>query len=296
MAASVVHRHADVAGTRLFYREAGSARARLTMVLLHGFPSSSHSFRHVIEPVASQGVRVVAPDMPGFGFSALPPPDRPFTFSWMADVIGEFLIKIGVTDKVLYVHDFGGPVAYLLAIRDPSTVRGLIVQNGNAHPEGLGEAWNDVRTYWADPSEENRARIDPWLTYEGTRNQYLGGLPDRLAELIAPETWELDWWSISRGHGLQAQWDLFTDYRTHVARFDKIARFHKDHQPALLVLWGVHDPFFEVEEVLAYQRAIPAAESHLFDSGHFLLETHSAQCIPLINSFLKRIDEQRRAN
>jgi len=166
-----------------------------------------------------------------------------------------------------------------------------IVQNGNAHPEGLGEAWSAARAYWADPSEENRARIDPWLTYDGTRYQYLGGLPDRLAELIAPETWELDWQSISRGHGLQAQWDLFTDYRTHVARFDEIARFHKDQQPPLLLLWGVHDPFFEVEEVLAYHRAIPAAESHLFDSAHLLLETHSAQWIPLINASLKRIDE-----
>jgi len=284
--ARVLHRFADIDGNRVFYREAGTADSPLTLVLLHGFPSSSHMFRHIIEPLADTGVRVLAPDLPGFGLSSLPEPGEKYTFAWLADIIERFLARLGVTDKVLYLHDYGAPVGYHLATRSPSTVRGLIVQNGNAHEVGLNSNWDASRDYWAEPTEENKSRIESWLNYEGTKRQYLWDLPERLAERIPPETWELDWRAISREHGLEAHWELFTDYRTHVARFGEITRYHETEQPPTLIVWGVHDPYFELDEVLAYHRELPAARSHLLDAGHYLLETHSRECVAHIRPFV----------
>jgi pimeloyl-ACP methyl ester carboxylesterase len=290
--ARTLHRSADVDGVRVFYREAGEPDSPVTLVLLHGSPSSSQMFRHVVEPLAEAGVRVLAPDLPGFGLSSMPDPNGEYTFSWITDVIEEWLARLGVTDKILYVHDYGSGVAYHLATRAPSTVRGLIVQNGNAHDEGLGGAWDVCRDYWADPTEENKSRIEPWLHYEGTKNTYLSGLPERLVELVPPETWELDWRAISRDHGLEAHWELFTDYRSHAARFGEIAHFHRTEQPPTLIVWGVHDPYYELDEVIAYHRALPAAESHLLDAGHLLLETHSREFLSLACPFVARLAER----
>lgn len=287
--ARVLHRSIEVEGTRVFYREAGDADSPLTLVLLHGIPSSSYMFRHVIEPLADAGVRVVAPDLPGFGLSALPDPDRELTFSWLADVVEQWLAQLGIADTVLYLHDYGAAVGYQLATRSPSTVRGLVVQNGNAHEDGLGEEWDAPRDYWADPTDENRRRIEAWHSHEGTKRQYLWGLPERLVELVPPETWELDWQAISRGHDRDPQWELFTDYRTHVARFPEIERYHRTAQPPTLIVWGVHDPYFELDEVLAYHRVLPTAESHLLDAGHYLLETHSREFVSLFRPFIARL-------
>jgi pimeloyl-ACP methyl ester carboxylesterase len=289
--ARVRHRYADIDGIRLLYREAGSTESPLTVVLLHGFPNSSYMFRHIIEPLADTGVRVVAPDMPGFGLSSLPEPGADYTFTWITDIVEEWLVRLGVTDKVVYVHDYGSAVAYHLATRSPSTIRGLIVQNGNAHEDGLGEQWDTSRDYWADPTEENRRRIEPWLHYEGTKDQYVSGLPERLAELVPPETWELDWRAISRDHGLEIHWDLFADYRTHVARFPEIEEFHRTHQPPTLIMWGTRDPYYAIEEVLAYHRDLPDAESHLLDGGHHLLETHSRECLSFLRPFVARLGQ-----
>jgi pimeloyl-ACP methyl ester carboxylesterase len=287
--ARVHHHEVEVSGLRIFYREAGPPNSPVTAVLLHGFPSSSHMFRHIIAPLADEGIRVVAPDMPGFGLSSLPRPGDDYTFAWIADIIEEWLTQLGITDKILYLHDFGAAVGYHLATRSPSTVSGLIVQNGNAHDDGLGEQWDACRDYWADPTEANKSRIEPWLTYEGTKHQYLWDLPDRLAALVPPETAELDWLSISRGHGLEAQWDLFTDYRAHVARFPEVQDYHRTLRPPTLILWGVHDPYFDLEEVLAYHRDLPTAETHLLDAGHYLLETHSEEALALIKPFIARL-------
>lgn len=290
--ARIRHRSADVDGVRVFYREAGHADSPLTLVLPHGSPSSSYMFRHIIEPLADTGVRVLAPDLPGFGLSSMPEPGEKYTFSWLADIIGRLLDRLGVTDKVLYLHDFGAPVGYHLATRSPSTVRGLIVQNGNAHEEGLNSNWDAARAYWAEPTEENKSRMEPWLTYEGTKRQYLGDQPERLVELVPPETWELDWRAISRDHGLAAHWGLFTDYQTHVARFGELTRYHETEQPPTLIVWGVHDPYFAVDEVLAYHRELPAAESHLLDGGHHLLETHSPEFVSHARPFIARLLER----
>ncbi|MFI0420710.1 alpha/beta fold hydrolase [Spongiactinospora sp. 9N601] len=279
------HRSLDIGGVEIFYREAGTAD-RPCLLLLHGFPSSSHTFRHVLAPLAEVG-RVIAPDLPGFGFSAAPGVDSyDYTFAGLADTVGAFLDRIGVREFFVYLHDFGAPVGYHLATRHPERILGLIVQNGNAHEEGLGAQWDSARAYWADPSPANRARLPEWLDFEGTRAQYLSGLPERLRVLHPPETWHLDWARMSRPGDIEAQFRLFCDYAQHVARFGELADYHRTHRPPCLLLWGRHDAFFDLAEIMAYARALDRIEMHVYDGGHFLLETHAQECAALMASFI----------
>ncbi|WP_036963162.1 alpha/beta fold hydrolase [Promicromonospora kroppenstedtii] len=282
------HRTVDVDGLEIFYREAG-APDRPCVLLLHGFPSSSHLFRHVMAPLAEVS-RVVAPDLPGFGFSDAPTVDEyEYRFTVLADTVEAFLEQIGVDKFFVYLHDFGAPVGYHLATRHPERVLGLVVQNGNAHEEGLGSQWDTARAFWADPSEVNRARLPQWLTFEGVRDEYVSGLPARVRELAPPESWHLDWNRISRPGNLDAQFRLFGDYATHVARFDELAEYHRAHQPPCLVLWGRHDTYFELAEIMGYTRTLDRLEVHVYDAGHMLLETHWPECAAVMRSFVRDV-------
>ncbi|MFI6298845.1 alpha/beta fold hydrolase [Nonomuraea sp. NPDC050790] len=279
-------------GINVFYREAG-ARDRPCVLLLHGFPSASHTFRHVISPLAEVS-RVVAPDLPGFGFSSAPRVgDFEYGFARLADIVEAFLERIGVEEFFVYLHDFGAPVGYHLATRRPERVLGLIVQNGNAHEDGLGPGWDTARAFWADPSEANRAKLPEWLNFEGTRDQYLGGLPQRVRPLHPPEPWYLDWERMSRPGNVEAQFQLFRDYASHVARFDELADYHRTHQPPGLLLWGRHDPFFDLAEIMAYARTLDRLEMHVYDGGHLVLETHSAECAAVMAAFVADISAER---
>jgi pimeloyl-ACP methyl ester carboxylesterase len=279
------HRERLVRGIRMHYRESG-VPATDAVLLLHGFPSSSYSFREIL-PVLGEHHYVLAPDLPGFGFTDSPPAaEFEYTFAHLSELVDALRTELGIERFVLYVTDFGTPVGYHLATRHPERVRGLIVQNGNAHEAGLGEAWAGARRFWADPTAENRAALGDWLTFEGTRDQYLGGVPPAVQQLFPPESWHLDWERMSRPGNLEAQFRLFSDYSTHVARFDAIADFHRIHQPPCLVLWGRHDRFFDIAEILAYHRALRSVELHVFDSGHFLTETHAAEVSALVAAFL----------
>jgi pimeloyl-ACP methyl ester carboxylesterase len=189
----------------------------------------------------------------------------------------------------LYVHDFGAPVAYHLATRRPERVLGLIVQNGSAHAEGMGTGWETTKAYWANPSRENRAKLPEWLSFEGVRDVYVGGVPERLTPLLAPEYWHLDWARMSRPGNADMQFKLFEEYKNHVARFPEIARYHREHQPPCLVLWGRHDPYFDLAEVMAYAREIERLEIHIFDGAHLLLETHAAECAEAIRRFVEDV-------
>ena len=279
------HRQADVDGLELFFREAGRPGGP-TVLLLHGFPSSSHTFREVM-PVLADAAYVIAPDLPGFGMSSSPTVDEyDYSFDNVSRTVEDLLDQLAVERFFVYLHDFGAPVGYHLATRYPERIRGLIVQSGNAHDDGLGEQWDSARAYWADPTEGRRAALPDWLNFAGTRDQYLAGLPERLRTLHPPESWHLDWARMRRPGNLDAQFALFRDYAGHVARFDEIAGYHRAHQPPALVLWGRRDAYFDVGEVLAYHRALDRMDAHLYDGGHFLLETHAAECAALMRAFV----------
>ncbi|WP_130797088.1 alpha/beta fold hydrolase [Streptomyces otsuchiensis] len=287
-AARTRHRDRHVQGLRVHYREAGTPSST-AVVLLHGAPSSSSSFREVL-PVLGEHAYVVAPDIPGFGFSDVPPVEEyEYTYEGLSRVIEALLDDLGVTEYVLFVTDYGTPVGYYMATRHPERVLGLVVQNGNAHDAGLGEGWDSARRFWADPTEENRAALPQWLTFEGTRDTYLAGLPAEVAELHPPESWHLDWERLSRPGSTEVYFQFFHDYRNHVARFGEIADYHANHQPPCMVLWGRHDPAFDIAEVLAYHQELTTFEAHIFDAGHFLLETHAAEVAGLLVDFTRDV-------
>jgi len=277
------HRMCNVDGVNLFYREAGRHDAP-GILLLHGQPSSSYSFRDVMGPLA-EVARVVAPDLPGFGFTEARG-DYEYTFEAMARTIDALTRKIGLERFFLYIHDFGAPVAYSLALARPDRVLGLIIQNGNAHEEGLGPDWDANKAYWADPTPENRMKLPEWLNFEGVRRTYVGDIPDRLKPRFAPEGWHLDWERMSRPGLVEIQFRIFADYGRYVARFPEISAYHRHHQPPALMLWGRHDPYFEIEEVLAYARELDRLDMHVYDAAHLLLETHHQECAALMCEFI----------
>jgi pimeloyl-ACP methyl ester carboxylesterase len=281
------HRRVTVDGVEIFYREAGRPEAP-AVLLLHGFPTSSHMFRHLIPALADRW-HVVAPDYPGFGFSAFPDRDRfAYSFAGFAEIIAKFTDAIGLTRYSLYIQDYGAPVGLRLALLRPDRVAGLIVQNGNAYEEGLSEEWAPVRAYWREPTPENRDKLRAWLGADGIRASYLFGVPEDQVELFAPETWTLDWQLMSRPGNVDLQLDLFGDYGTNVALYPSFQGFLSRHRPPTLIAWGRHDPFFTVEGARAYQRDLPDAELHLLDAGHFALESHGPIIAGLIRSFLAR--------
>ncbi len=277
------HQTTKVDGVDLFYREAGRPDAP-GLLLLHGQPCSSHYFRHVMGPLA-QVARVVAPDLPGFGFTEAPE-DYPYTFQAMAQTVEALTREIGMERFFLYVHDFGAPVAYSLALAHPERVLGLIIQNGSCHEEGMGPTWIPSRAYWADPTPENRAKLPDWLNFEGVRHTYVGDIPDRLKPLVAPEGWHLDWERMSRPGRVEVQFRIFADYDRYVARFPEISAYHRRRQPPALLLWGRHDPYYQLQEVLAYARELERLDMHIYDGTHLLLETHHQECAALMRAFI----------
>ncbi len=288
------HLYREVNGLEMHYREAGVPDST-AVLLLHGFPASSHSFREVL-PRVGEHAYVVAPDLPGSGLSAAPPLDEyDYTFEEQSRAVEALAKELGIERYVLYFTDFGTPVAYQLAMRDPDRVLGLVVQNGNAHDDGLGEGWDVSRRYWAEPTEEHKAALPDWFNFAETREQYLGGLAPPLRDLHPRDAWHLDWVRLARPGLEEIQFQLFYDYRNHVARFPDIADYHDRHQPPCLIVWGRHDPFFEIDEVMAYHRRMRTLDVHLFDGGHFLLETHAAEVSDLLITFVGDVRDRAGA-
>lgn len=277
------HHTVDIDGVDLFYREAGR-RGAPGLLLLHGQPCSSFYFRNVIGPL-SEVAHVVAPDLPGFGFTEAPD-GYPYTFEAMAKTIDSLLDKVGMDRFFLYVHDFGSAVAYALAIKYPERVLGLIIQNGNAHEEGLGEPWNLVKSYWENPTPENLAKIPEWLNFEGVKHTYVGDIPERLVPLVAPDGWHLDWERMSQPGRIDMQLRIFSDYSSHAAGFPTFAAYHRDHQPRALLLWGRHDPYYDIAEADAYARDFDRIDMHVLDGTHLLLETHHEECAHMMRNFI----------
>jgi pimeloyl-ACP methyl ester carboxylesterase len=282
---TIVHRYADVDGQKIFYREAGQANAP-AVLLLHGFPSSSHMFRNLI-PLLEDRYRVVAPDLPGFGFSETP--DRAkfkYRFDQLADVVDCFTEVVGLERFAVYVFDYGAPVGFRLALRHPERISAIISQNGNAYVEGLSDGWNPIRKYWKDPTSENRAALRALLSPETTRWQYLHGVPDET--LVAPESHTLDAALLARPGNDEIQLDLFLDYAGNVELYPKFQEYFRKFQPPLLAVWGKNDPFFLPPGAAAFRRDIADAEVHLLDTGHFALESHVELIAQRIRDFLER--------
>lgn len=273
----------EIDGAELAVRTDGD-RDKPALLLLHGFPSSSATFRKLIAPLA-QDCFVIAPDLPGYGESE--PIAHP-TFARFADLVDGLLARLGVGAFHLYLHDYGAPVGLHLATRSPDRIRGLIIQNANAHESGMGPSWAATRAFWNDPTPEHEAEATAHLNVEGVRDQYVGGIPEDIAGRIDARQWEEDWRVMSLPGRLATQRALVLDYRSHVARFPEIAAYLERRQPPALMLWGRHDIFFELDETLSWMRALPRMEAHILDGPHFLLETHADECAALMRAFLGR--------
>jgi len=282
---AVRYRTVEVQGLNVFYREAGPANAPVVL-LLHGFPTSSHMYRDLI-PLLADRYHVVAPDLPGFGFSDAPPRDRyRYTFDNLASTIDAFTEKLRLERYAIQVFDYGAPVGFRLALAHPERVTAIVTQNGNAYEEGLSKEWNPIQRYWQQPNEANRAALREFLTPEGTKFQYTHGAPaDRS---IAPESYALDSALLARPGNDEIQLDLFLDYASNVKLYPQFQAYFRKHHPPLLAVWGKNDPFFLPPGAKAFQRDNPNAEVHLFDAGHFALETHVQEIGTEIRHFLAK--------
>lgn len=282
----VRYQHIEADGVRVFYREAGDPSAPV-MLLLHGFPSSSHMFRDLI-PLLAAHYRVIAPDLPGFGFTEVPEArGYRYSFDNLAITLGHFVDALKLTRYALYVFDYGAPVGFRLAVAQPQRVSALVSQNGNAYLEGLGDAWAPIRAYWAEPTAANREVIrNAVLSLEGTRYQYLHGVEK--PERVAPESWMLDLLLMQRPGNDDIQLDLFLDYRNNLTLYPQFQAFFKAAQVPTLVIWGKHDPFFIPPGAHAYKTDNPNAVVELLDTGHFALETHAEHIAQRILAVLPR--------
>lgn len=273
-----------VDGVDLFYREAGSSEAP-TLLLLHGFGASSYMFRDLM-PQLARHYHVIAPDLPGFGQSAvLPGVQFDYTFDRLAAVIDAFTVAKGLDRYALYVFDYGAPVGWRLAVKHPEKITAIVSQNGNAYEEGLSEGWADMRRAWAEPTAANRESLRRFNTLEMTKWQYTQGVSD--VSLIAPEPWQLAHAAIER-IGVEAQMDLLLDYGHNISQYAQLHDYFRRYLPPTLAIWGRNDPFFIPAGAEAFKRDNPGAEVRFLDTGHFALETHGADIAAAMLDFLGR--------
>lgn len=283
---ATTNKRVDVDGIEVFYREAGPADAPV-LLLLHGFPSSSHMFRDLIPKLADK-YRVVAPDLPGFGQSAMPARGSfGYTFDHLAEVIGRFTEMLGLARFAVYVFDYGSPVGLRLATRFPERITAIVSQNGNAYVEGLSEGWGPMQKYWREPSDENRTGLRPFLAPETTKWQYTHGVAD--ASAVSPDGYSLDNFYLAREGADEVQLDLMLDYASNIELYPKFHEYFRMHQPPLLAVWGRNDPFFLPAGAEAFKRDISNADVRFFDTGHFALETHADEIAAAIREFLAKV-------
>lgn len=279
-----VHR-VEADGVRVFYREAGDAEAPVVL-LLHGFPTSSFMFRDLIPRIADQ-YHVIAPDLPGFGFTEVPETRKyAYSFDALTGTIEAFAEALGLNRYAIYVFDYGAPAGFRLAMRHPERVTALVSQNGNAYEEGLGDAWAPIRQYWAKPTAENREILrQNILTLGATRWQYTHGVAD--PESVAPESYTLDAALLERPGNKEIQLDLFLDYASNVKLYPKFQEYFRQSKPPLLAIWGKNDPFFIPAGAEAFRKDIPSAQVRFLETGHFATETHGVEIAAAMKEFLE---------
>lgn len=282
---AVHYRYAQVGDVRLFYREAGDP-SHPTLLMLHGFAASSFMYRDLIAALAGH-YHVIAPDLPSFGFTESPARgEYAYTFANIADTLERFTEQLGLERYALVVHDYGAPVGWRLALAHPERVTAIVSQNGNAYEEGLAQGWEPIKAYWSAPTAEKRAALQGFPTAAAVKWQYLEGVPDPGA--VAPDGYTLEGMQVERPGNADIQLDLLLDYASNVQSYPQFQAYFRQHQPPLLAVWGWHDPYFLPAGAEAWKRDVPAAELHFFDTGHFALETHAAEIIPVVRAFLDR--------
>jgi pimeloyl-ACP methyl ester carboxylesterase len=282
---TVYYRSATIDGVKMFYREAGPANAPVVL-LLHGFPTSSHMFRNLI-PLLADRYHVIAPDYPGYGQSDAPDHKQfAYTFAHQTDLVDKLVTQLGATRYALYVMDYGAPIGYRLALKHPERVSALIVQNGNAYEEGLKAFWDPIKVYWADHSQKNRDALNTLVTLDITKFQYTDGMGD--VARISPDNWVHDQALLDRPGNRDIQLDMLYDYRTNVPLYPAFQKFFRERQPPTLIVWGKNDKIFPEDGAHPYLRDLPKAEVHILDSGHFALEDRLDVMAPMIGDFLDR--------
>jgi pimeloyl-ACP methyl ester carboxylesterase len=278
------YRTQKVGDVKVFYREAGPINAPV-ILLLHGFPTSSHMFRDLM-PALADSYRLIAPDLPGFGLTKAPPRGQfSYSFDALAKVIGDFVDAIGLQRYALYVFDYGAPTGLRLAVKHPERVTAIISQNGNAYVEGFSEDWGPWEIYWREPTPEHREATRASLTDEAIRFQHEHGAP---AGLVSPDGYMLDTFYMHRPEAEEIQLDLILSYRTNVALYPTFQAYFREHRPPLLAVWGKNDPFFLPPGAEAYRRDVPDAEIQFLDTGHFALDTHHREIAAYMRDFLGR--------
>ena len=283
---TINYNRVDVDGFGVAYREAGPADGPIVL-LLHGFPTSSHMFRDLIPKLADR-YRVIAPYLPGFGQSDMPPRERfAYTFENLAHVMTRFSEVLGLARFAIYVFDYGSPTGLRMALEHPERITGIVTQNGNAYVEGLSEGWNPIRAYWQDPSAANRDALRALLAPETTYWQYTTGVPDKTR--VSPDGYNLDNFYLARAGAHEVQLDLFLDYASNVALYPRFQEYFRQSQPPLLAVWGNGDPFFLPAGAQAFVRDLPGAQVRFFETGHFALETHCDEIAAAMREFLKEI-------
>ena len=268
------------------YREAGNP-ANPTVVLLHGYPASSHQYRKVLNEL-SDDYHLIAPDYPGFGNSDFPAPEAyTYTFDNLATTINAFLEAKNLTSYTLVMQDYGAPVGFRIAVAYPERVVALITQNGNAYEEGLGEAWQDIQAFWANRNERTETALLPAFTLEGLKWQYTHGTRD--PERINPDTWHLDYLRMNRPNAHRVNLDLWYDYRSNLDRYPEWQAYMREHQPPLLVVWGKNDQYFPESGARAFKQDVSNIDYNIYDTGHFALEECGAEIIGKMRAFLGRV-------
>lgn len=282
----VRYKTATIDGVEVFYREAGPKNAPV-LLLLHGFPTSSQMFRELIPRLADK-YRVIAPDYPGFGYSAMPDRDKfAYTFANYANLVDKLTRQIGADRYALYVMDYGAPVGYRLAISNPEKVTAFIVQNGNAYNEGIEAFWDPIKAYWKTGAPKEREAIRWLTTIKATRWQYHNGVKD--TTLLSPDAWTLDQALLDRPGNADIQLDLFYDYRTNIPLYPQWQAYFRSRKPPMLIIWGKNDEIFVAAGAEPYRRDLPNAEVHMLDTGHFALETHGPEIANRIRDFMGRV-------
>jgi pimeloyl-ACP methyl ester carboxylesterase len=288
MAGQIFNRTIKVDDINIFYREAGD-RNNPSLLLLHGFPTSSVMFKNLMAALSDK-FHLVAPDYPGFGFSAFP--DKSvfeYSFRNISAYINNFTNAIGLKYFTIYLHDYGCPIGLRICVNHPEKIQGIIVQNGNAYDEGIGPQWDETKDYWQNPTPEKKKKVSGFLSEEGVKLQYTGGLPEELLPRVSPELWMLDWNFMKRPGNIDMQFELNCDYENNIRMFPVFQEYFRIHQPPALVIWGKYDIFFGVQEAHCYKRDLPNAKIHILEGSHMVLETHFNEVLHLINNFLSPI-------